>query len=32
MIGILFLRESFGRIRLVSALFIMTGAILIRLG
>jgi len=30
LIGILFLRESFGRIRLVSALFIMTGAILIR--
>jgi drug/metabolite transporter (DMT)-like permease len=32
LIGILFLRESFGRIRLVSALFIMAGAILIRLG
>ena len=31
-IGILFLRESFGRIRLVSALFIMAGAILMRLG
>jgi len=32
MIGILFLKESFGRIRLVSALFIMAGAVLIRLG
>ena len=32
LIGILFLRESFGRIRLVSALFIMAGAVLIRLG
>lgn len=31
-IGILFLRESFGRIRLIAALFIMTGAILMRLG
>ena len=30
-IGILFLRESFGRIRFVSALFILTGAALIRL-
>ncbi|OGU14203.1 MAG: hypothetical protein A2076_02015, partial [Geobacteraceae bacterium GWC2_53_11] len=32
LIGILFLRESFGRIRLVSALFIMSGVVLIRLG
>jgi drug/metabolite transporter (DMT)-like permease len=32
MIGILFLKESFGRIRLVSALFIMVGVALIRLG
>ena len=32
LIGILFLKESFGRIRLVSALFIMTGVVLIRLG
>jgi drug/metabolite transporter (DMT)-like permease len=32
LIGILFLRESFGRIRLVSALLIMAGAALIRLG
>jgi uncharacterized membrane protein len=32
LIGILFLRESFGKIRLVSALFIMTGVVLIRLG
>jgi uncharacterized membrane protein len=32
MIGILFLRESFGRIRLISALFIMSGVVLIRLG
>jgi uncharacterized membrane protein len=31
-IGILFLRESFGRIRLISAFFIMTGVVLIRLG
>ncbi|HEX9078957.1 MAG TPA: DMT family transporter, partial [Desulfuromonadaceae bacterium] len=31
-IGILFLGESFGRIRLVSALFILAGAALIRLG
>ena len=31
-IGILFLRESFGRIRLASALLIMAGAALIRLG
>jgi uncharacterized membrane protein len=31
-IGILFLRESFGRIRFVSALFILAGAALIRLG
>jgi drug/metabolite transporter (DMT)-like permease len=32
LIGILFLKESFGRIRFVSALFIMSGVILIRLG
>ncbi len=32
LIGILFLRESFGRIRIVSALFILAGAVLIRLG
>jgi drug/metabolite transporter (DMT)-like permease len=32
LIGILFLKESFGRIRLVSALFIMAGVVLIRLG
>jgi len=32
LIGVLFLRESYGRIRLVSAIFIMAGAILIRLG
>jgi uncharacterized membrane protein len=32
LIGILFLRESFGRIRIVSALLIMAGAVLIRLG
>ena len=32
LIGILFLKESFGRIRLVSALFIMAGAVLIRHG
>lgn len=32
LIGILFLRESFGRIRLVSAILIMAGAVLIRLG
>jgi len=32
LIGILFLRESFGRIRLASALFIVAGAILIRFG
>jgi drug/metabolite transporter (DMT)-like permease len=32
LIGILFLRESFGRIRIVSALFILAGAALIRLG
>jgi drug/metabolite transporter (DMT)-like permease len=31
LIGILFLKESFGRIRLVSALFIMAGVVLIRL-
>ena len=32
LIGVLFLRESFGRIRLVSAALIVAGAILIRLG
>lgn len=32
LIGILFLRESFGRIRFISALFIMSGVVLIRLG
>ncbi len=32
LIGILFLKESFGRIRLVSALFILAGVALIRLG
>jgi drug/metabolite transporter (DMT)-like permease len=32
LIGILFLKESFGRIRFVSALFIMSGVVLIRLG
>lgn len=32
LIGILFLRESFGRIRLLSALFIMGGAALIKFG
>jgi uncharacterized membrane protein len=32
LIGILFLQESFGRIRLVSALFIVAGALLIRFG
>ena len=32
LIGILFLKESFGRIRLFSALFIKAGAVLIRLG
>lgn len=32
LIGILFLKESFGRIRLVSAFFIMAGVALIRLG
>ena len=32
LIGILFLRESFGRIRFVSALLILAGAALIRLG
>lgn len=31
-IGILFLRESFGKIRLASALFIVAGAVLIRFG
>jgi uncharacterized membrane protein len=32
LIGILFLKESYGRIRLLSALFIVAGAVLIRLG
>jgi len=32
LIGILFLRESFGRIRFISALFILAGAALIRFG
>jgi drug/metabolite transporter (DMT)-like permease len=32
LIGIVFLKESFGRIRLVSAFFIMSGVVLIRLG
>lgn len=32
LIGIIFLRESFGRIRLISAMFIMAGAVLIRFG
>jgi uncharacterized membrane protein len=32
LIGILFLRESFGRIRFISALLIMSGVVLIRLG
>lgn len=32
LIGIIFLKESFGRIRLISALFIMAGVALIRLG
>jgi drug/metabolite transporter (DMT)-like permease len=32
LIGIVFLKESFGKIRLVSALFIMSGVVLIRLG
>ena len=31
LIGILFLRESFGRIRFISALFILSGAVLIRI-
>ena len=31
-IGILFLRESFGKIRLASALFIVAGAVMIRFG
>jgi drug/metabolite transporter (DMT)-like permease len=31
-IGIVFLRESFGRIRLASALIIVAGAVLIRFG
>ena len=30
LIGILFLRESFGKMRLISALFIVCGAVLIR--
>ncbi len=32
LIGIIFLRESYGRIRLISALFIMAGAALIKFG
>lgn len=32
LIGILFLRESFGRIRLASAFLIVAGAVLIRFG
>jgi drug/metabolite transporter (DMT)-like permease len=32
LIGIIFLRESFGKIRLISSFFIMVGVILIRLG
>ena len=32
LIGIIFLLESFGRIRLISALFIVAGAVLIRFG
>jgi len=32
LIGVLFLREAFGRIRLLSALFIVAGAVLIRFG
>jgi drug/metabolite transporter (DMT)-like permease len=32
LIGIVFLKESFGRIRMISALFIMAGVALIRLG
>jgi uncharacterized membrane protein len=32
LIGIIFLRESFGKIRLISSLFIMIGVVLIRLG
>jgi len=32
LIGIIFLRESFGKIRLISSLFIMVGVALIRLG
>jgi len=32
LIGIVFLKESFGRIRLAAALFIMAGVVLIRLG
>lgn len=32
LIGILFLKESFGQIRFISALFILTGAVLIRFG
>ena len=31
-IGVFFLRESFGRIRLLSALFILAGAVLVRFG
>jgi multidrug transporter EmrE-like cation transporter len=32
LIGILFLGESFGRIRLISALLIVVGAVVIRFG
>lgn len=32
LIGILFLKESFGKIRFISALFILSGAVLIRFG
>jgi drug/metabolite transporter (DMT)-like permease len=32
LIGVIFLGESFGRIRLASAMLIMVGAILIKLG
>jgi len=32
LIGIVFLKESFGRIRFASALFIMSGVVLIRFG
>jgi drug/metabolite transporter (DMT)-like permease len=32
LVGVLFLKESFGRIRIMSALFILAGVVLIRLG